>query len=397
MKIAVTHTRWTKVGGSEGYICDLVKRLLDAGHEIDYFCQWWEEGADPRIRFHKVPNLWKPIKWLKVREYDRAIDRLVPLDRWDLVHGFSKSSRQDIYTDGSGCLEDYQAYTLGDQDAGSSFTRALRRLSPHQREVAAIERRRFTRGNFRKIVAMSKLAANQIQRRYGLTDEEVIVVYNGLDLDRFRPENVALFRDATRDELGVPRDAFVLLLVGNDYLRKGVTTLIEALARIRAAGSSRPVRAVVIGRESSRRLRDVVALAKEAGVAGDLVFPGARRDIEKVHAAADAFVLPSRFDIFGNVVLEAMATGVPSIVSAAAGASEVIEEGRSGFVLPSPRDAELLAKRVIELTDDERRRSMGAAAAEAAKRYSWDRHFARILEIYDEVARLKKSQAVRAS
>src|SRR5205823_4901617 len=112
MKIAITHTRYTRIGGVEGYIRDLVLRLLDAGHEVHYFAQWWDEDADNRIKFHRIPNPWKPIRFLKVRSYDRAVSSMVKLEDFDVVHGFSKSSRQDVYTDGSGTLEDYQTYSL---------------------------------------------------------------------------------------------------------------------------------------------------------------------------------------------------------------------------------------------------------------------------------------------
>src|SRR5579871_1385418 len=210
MKIAITHTRYTRIGGVEGYIRDLVQRLLDAGHEVHYFCQWWDQDADPRIHFHEIPNHWKPIRFMKVRGYDRAVSELVREEDWDVVHGFSKSSHQDVYTDGSGTLEDFQAYSL--DAGGSTLRRILRRVSLHQREVAAIERRRFTRGNFKKIIAMSRLAADQIRRRYGLDEREVEVVYNGVDLERFKPENRAAIGVEFRDRLGIPKGELAILL-----------------------------------------------------------------------------------------------------------------------------------------------------------------------------------------
>lgn len=398
MKIAITHTRYSRVGGSEGYIHDLVRRLLDSGHEIDYFCHWWEEDADPRIRFHRVPNRWKLVRFMKVRSFDRAIERLVDPARWDVVHGFSKTSRQDVYTDGSGCLEDYQAYTLEDEDSGGAIARTLRRLSLHQKEVEAIERRRFTRGSFMRVLAMSKLAANQIKRRYGLNDGEVEVIYNGVDLQRFKPENAASHRAVMRERFGIPADAFVLLLIGNDTKRKGITTLIDAIAEINAQGGlpgGRPITLRVVGKERHAREQEILRLTHAKGVWDQVKLHGPQRGVEKWYAFADAFALASRFDIFGNVVLEAMAAGLPVLVSSEAGASECVEEGKTGFVLP-PRDGRAFAARIRELARDEaRRREMGAAAREAAQRYSWDRHFKRLLEVYEEVRAAKRVAASR--
>jgi UDP-glucose:(heptosyl)LPS alpha-1,3-glucosyltransferase len=393
MKIAITHTRYTRIGGVEGYIRDLVQRLLDAGHEVHYFAQWWDKDADSRIQFHKIPNPWKPIRFLKVRSYDRAVTSMVRLEDFDVVHGFSKSSRQDVYTDGSGTLEDYQTYSL---DATSSpLSRALKKISPHQREVAAIERRRFTRGNFKKIVAMSRLAADQIQRRYGLSNEEVEVVYNGIDLSRFKPEkgpDAAEFRK----QLGIKDDELVCLLVGNDYRRKGVDTVIEAAALLfHDASFTRKFRFVVVGKERHSREQELIRKSRDLGVTDVVKLHGPMNRIERFFGAADMFVLPTRFDIFGQVVLEALASGVPPIVSAAAGASECLKDGETGFILSDSRDAKALAERVRRLGEDPSLlKRMSARAVESAKDYSWDRHFKRVLEIYDEVARAKKRQPV---
>jgi UDP-glucose:(heptosyl)LPS alpha-1,3-glucosyltransferase len=397
MKIAITHTRYTRIGGVEGYIRDLVARLLDSGHEVHYFCQWWDKDADARIRFHKIPNPWKPIRFLKVRSYDRAVARLVRRGDWDVVHGFSKSSEQDVYTDGSGTLEDYQAYSL--DAAGSPLARALKRVSLHQREVAAIERRRFTRGNFQKIIAMSRLAARQIQTRYGLTDGEVEVVYNGVDLARFRPELRQENGRAFREQLGIGPEEVVFLLVGNDYRRKGVETAIEAVKLLAHDLSFEGhFRLCVVGKERHAREQEFIRKAQDSGV-GELVkFHGPSPAIERFFSVADAFVLPTRFDIFGQVVLEAMASGVPPIVSAAAGASECVRDGETGFVLEDSRDARELADRMRLIAMDAALRKRLAERARAdAQTYSWDRHFARIVEVYDEVARTKRARSVAAA
>jgi UDP-glucose:(heptosyl)LPS alpha-1,3-glucosyltransferase len=390
MKIAITHTRYTKIGGVEGYIRDLVARLLDSGHEVHYFCQWWDQDADSRIKFHRIPNPWKPIRFLKVRSFDRAVTRLVRPEEWDVVHGFSKSSVQDVYTDGSGTLEDYQTYSL---DATSSpLGRALKKISPHQREVAAIERRRFTRGNFKKIIAMSHLAANQIRRRYGLDEGEVEVVYNGIDLARFKPQNKAALGPEFRDRLGIRPGELVFLLVGNDYRRKGVETIIEAAALLAHDPSFKTrFRFVVVGKERHAREQELIRKSKELGVQEIVKLHGPMAGIERFFAISDVFVLPTRFDIFGQVVLEAMASGVPPIVSAQAGAAECVKNGETGYVLEDSRDASDLADRLQKLAQDPALLArLGANAARAAQDYSWDRHFTRILDVYGEVARSKK-------
>lgn len=397
MRVAITHTRYCAKGGVERYVWDLVKRLCDAGHEVHYFCHFWDAHVDPRVHLHRVPNPWKHIRFMKVWGFDRWVSRHVRREDWDVVHGFSKSSHQDIYTDGSGCLLDYQAYSIDERPEGS-LKKALRRASLHQRQVLAIEERRFTRGNFSKIVTMSDLAARQIKQRYGLSDDEVVTVYNGIDIERFVPAHRATYGATYRERIVAAPDCFVALCIGNDYRRKGVPTLIEAARLLKAEGGlpgGRPFRIAVVGKERQKVEVELSARCKALGVYGDVKFYGPQELVERWLGMADLFVLPSRFDAFGNVVLEAMASGVPALVSRKAGAAEVITEGQDGFILEDPDDAATVARRIKELAaDEERRRRVGQAARATAERYSWDQHFARMLALYDEVAAAKRRRAV---
>lgn len=394
MRVAITHTRYTNQGGVERYIWDLVKRLLEAGHEVHFFCHFHDANVDPRVHVHRVPNRWKHIRFMKVWSYDRWVTNHVRRADWDVVHGFSKSSEQDIYTDGSGCLLDYQEYSIAEKH-GTGLAAALRRASLHQKQVLAVEERRFTRGNFAKIVTMSDLAAKQIKQRYGLSDDEVVTIYNGIDIARFHPGLRAQHSAAYRERIAVSPGCFLVLCIGNDYIRKGVPTLIEAARLIKEQGGlpgGRPLRIAVIGKEKQKVEQRLSEECKAKGVYDQVKLYGPSDLVERWMGAADVFALPSRFDAFGNVVLEAMAAAVPVVVSARAGAAEVVEEGTTGFVLQDPDDAATLARHLVALAGDEARRAaMGTAARAAAERYSWDQHFTKMLALYEQVAAAKKA------
>jgi UDP-glucose:(heptosyl)LPS alpha-1,3-glucosyltransferase len=395
MKVAITHTRYTAKGGVERYAWDLVKRLLDAGHEVHYFCHFWDDQVDPRVHVHKIPNPWKQIRFMKVWSFDRWLTRNVRREDYDVVHGFSKSSVQDIYTDGSGCLLDYQAYSI-DERKGSSLAKKLRRASLHQRQVLAIEERRFTRGNFSKIVAMSDLAADQIRARYGLGRDEVVTIYNGIDVARFHPSLRDIHFANYRERIRIKPDTFMILCVGNDYTRKGVPTLMQAARLLKERGlpGGRGFHICVFGKERHSVEVKLSEECRRLGVYDHIKFYGPSDLVERWMAVSDLFVLPSRFDAFGNVVLEAMASGTPALVSSKAGAVEVIHEGQDGFALKDPGDAQAIADCVLRLAaDEERRRAIGAAARATAERYSWDRHFEKMLELYEQVAAQKKAKA----
>jgi len=226
VRIALTHPRASDVGGVERQAHSVAQALLDAGHEVHFFCQRADASIDPRIAVHRVSNPLRPVRWFKVWWFDRACERAVSAaGPFDLVHGFGKTSRQDVYFDGSGCLADFQTWSI-DGAIESPWRRRLRRASPHQRVIARIERARYTRGNYRRVLAISELVRRQILDRYQLPAGDVERLYPGVDLERFAPDPAA--REHTRRVLGVGDAVPLVAFLGSDYRRKGIATLLAA-------------------------------------------------------------------------------------------------------------------------------------------------------------------------
>ena len=382
MRIALTHTRFQRHGGVEGIIFHLARGLLAAGDEVHVFCDRWEHLEHERLRFHRVRPL-RAGEACKVWSFDRRLRRALDRHELDIVHGFTKTSRQDVYTDGSGTLEAFERFSLPARDP---LRRILRRWGPHRRVVARLEAERYRRGSFRRVIAMSKMALGQVAGRYGLGDGEIEVVYNGVDLEAFSPAVRQRERAAVRAQLGLG-DVPVVLFVGNDDRRKGADLLVRAVARA-GAGDAPRWRCVLAGRlRDEARLRRIAA---EGGVTLDLLGP--RSDIPRLLAAADALALPSRFDIFGQVVLEAMAAGVPPLVSRAAGASELVDHDEDGWLFGAD-DGEGLTEGLRRLAAPDRREAMGRKARRTAEAHSQDAHVRRVREIYAEVLAEKRGEA----
>lgn len=374
MRVAFTHPRAGDLGGVERQAHSLAVALCDAGHEVHFFCERADAGVDPRIRLHVLRRWVRPVKSLKVWLFDARVRRAVAAaGPFDVVQGWGKTSRQDVYYDGSGCLADFQAYALG---ALPPWRRPLRRASPYQRVVARIERARYTPGNFRRIVAISELVRQQILARHGLQPGDVEVLHPGVDLARFAPDPAA--RAAVRAELLLDEDAPLLVFLGSDYRRKGLASLLAALPRLADA------HVLVLGRDRHgdrfRRLADVL------GVAGRTHWLGLQPDPERWLAGSDCLVFPSHFDAFGSAVLEAQACGLPAVVSRRAGAAEVVIDGETGTLVDDPDDVAALAAAILPFLDPSGREQAGRAARAAAERRGWQRHCARMLEIYREVA-----------
>jgi UDP-glucose:(heptosyl)LPS alpha-1,3-glucosyltransferase len=202
-------------------------------------------------------------------------------------------------------------------------------------------------------------------------------VYNGVDLERFHPRLREVHRTAARAEAGVSPEAWTLLFAGSGFERKGLDVAIRALA---ALGDSRS-RLIVIGRGDAARYRQIAA---EAGVADRLVWLGVRADIERWYAAADVLVLPTRYEPFGNVHLEALSTGLPVVTSRVAGGAEVIGAGCGDAVDPSsPEEFSSAVARLRGRPAAEVR----AAARAAAEPFTFDRQVAELESIYKRIGR----------
>jgi UDP-glucose:(heptosyl)LPS alpha-1,3-glucosyltransferase len=122
-----------------------------------------------------------------------------------------------------------------------------------------------------------------------------------------------------------------------------------------------------------------------------VVFAGPHAEgVEAFYLASDLFMMPSVFDTFGMVVLEAMASRLPVIVSANVGAKDLVEDGVNGFVLPDRLDVDAAAGRIVLLFDAHRRAAMGEAGFRTASLHGWDRLAEKVAGVYEEVLAVKR-------
>ena len=387
LRIALTHTRLSYTGGIEKYIWSLLERLLAAGHEVHYIADRFEPYDHPRLTLHRARMQRFP-KLARVRSFNRAVNRVVAGLDLDLVHGFTKTDRQDIYTDGSGTLVEYLEATEPDLPA---WRRRAMLWNPHRRAILARERQRFQVGACRKVIPMAEFVRQQILRRYPIAPERVETVYNGVEVETFHPEHRATLGAELRAQQGIPPETPVLLNVGNDWRRKGVGPLLDALPRITSPVA--PPVLLIAGHDNHPER--YTQQAARLGISDRVRFLGPVREIRTVFAAADLFVFPTRYDVFGNVGLEALASGVPALLSSLAGVSEVLDDSPAGEMLDDPLDVDEIVTRTNRLLDPARLDDRRRAARTLAERYSWDAHFERILEIYREVLAEKQAEGAK--
>jgi glycosyltransferase involved in cell wall biosynthesis len=224
-------------------------------------------------------------------------------------------------------------------------------------------------GRADRIIAVSHAVARHVET-LGAPSGRVRIVPNGVDHERFRA--------------GPSRGREVrLLFVGRLVPNKGADDAVRAFAGVRRLRGD--VSLTVVGDGPQRE--DLAALARRLGVADGVRFAGWARDVERYLAEADVLLRPTRTEGMPLTVLEAMASGVCILASDVPGNAELIDDGRTGVLVPAG-DVRALAAALRRLVDDGAERSrLAGAAREASLGYSWDRCARETLDVFVDAAR----------
>jgi len=277
---------------------------------------------------------------------------------FDLVHTHHWILHADIYS------------AHGVPHAG--WVREVRKSTPslYDQAVIAIERRLMKNGKSSIFLPVSSIAMEAFRREYLTLPGQWQVVHPGVDVARFSSPDRDNCRAEIRGRYGIDTDDLLLLFVGMNFEVKGLDTIIAALAKAQSIQLNKNIRLLVVGRGNESKYRK---MAQSLGIAEAVIFAGTQVEgLECYYRASDIFIILSKFDTFGMVVLEAMAAGLPVIVSPSVGAKDLVEEGVNGFTLAHPQDIDTASDKIISLTDDARRKAMGSAAAKTAEMHDWE-------------------------
>lgn len=379
MKVAlVIYTYSEQRGGAERACTYLAHGLLERGHEVHLFAHRFQRGISPTgaVR-HEVPTNETFSSWKHTTFADNS-KRLLEEDRFDVIHSFTRTYYQDILRLGGGTHREYLDQMESER---SVLGRLWSRVNPKERAQLKLERRGFREGAYRRIVAVSNRVKEEVVRHYGLPPEDIVVIHNGVDTDKFHPA-LREGRARVRKTFGLAETDLVYLFCGSGGKRKGLGYAIESMAKLPA--EPRP-RLLVVGESGAGWLSQ----ARRLKISDRVFMLGPRDNVGDFYGAADALVLPTLYDPFPNVCLEALATGIPIITTAVTGVAEIVTEGRDAFILEDGRDPEAIAERMRRLADPGVRASMSAAARETAERHSIHRTVEANLALYEEILKSK--------
>ncbi len=303
-------------GGAEKALALLAAHLEERGWEVHAFgARGPARGEDAPGRFHRVRALG-----VTRAGYEKALGRaLVEAARQegDLVTvGVRHLPRVDLLWTQNGILR---------AEFGEGPLRGKRRV------FLEFERDLLDRGGARRVACVSSLVRDEVLRFYPSCRDRVVLVPNGVDLERFRIETREREGTELRKSLGIPRGHLLLTFPGRDPSRKGLPLLLRALAPLQGL----PWVLLVAGPKNPGRWRRE---ALRRGLAPERVRVLSHLEGPALAAGSDLCVLPTKRDPCGLVILEALACGTPVVTTARAGAAEVLRGGEGGTVLEDPED-----------------------------------------------------------
>jgi UDP-glucose:(heptosyl)LPS alpha-1,3-glucosyltransferase len=367
VKIALVHKRLDLHGGTERDLFRTAEGLRDLGHEVHLFCGEYEVAPPKNVVAHRVPIL--PFgRTLRLWTFAWFGRRVVEQAGCDVVIGFGRLPRQHILRSGGGT---HRGFLKRMEQAGGLGRCIWQNVSLYHQSLLAIEKRQYDGVNSRKILAVSERAKWDIIAQYSVPAEKVAVLYNGVDLNRFHPRKRGENRDQIRNRWKIPCDSPLVLFVGSGFRRKGLDQLLSIWKSPRLDR----VFLLVVGADA--RLDRYQARA-DVVAPGRIVFAGRQNDVENYYAAADVVALPSLQEAFGNVVLEALAAGLPVLVSRDVGAAEIIRGTLAQGIVDLNNEAEKIETKLLWLLEKSKDPCCMRQARSLAEEYSWESHFRRL-------------------
>jgi UDP-glucose:(heptosyl)LPS alpha-1,3-glucosyltransferase len=354
-------------GGTKGVAraaAELAARIAERGHRVDFHCVQ-KLRDDSGIRFQHVAAL-NSFSSFGIASFALMGKRSLRRYQYEVTHSHGNIVGADVVTAHS-ChragMRVHRAKSLGVADELRLY----------------LERKNYGERRFKKVVAVAEGVKRELMVEYNLSADDVVVIPNGVDLDRFNPRLRETKRDGIRRQLGLRADDCVLLFVANEFERKGLRALISALPILK----NESVHLVVLG---GNRQMDYANKAIALGVMEYVHFCGEVSDIENYYAAADVFVLPTHYEAFSLATLEAAASGLPLVVTKVNGTEELMEDGVNGLLVA--RDPDDIADKLRPLSADiVLRKRLGMNARASAERYSWEHVADKTLGLYEQIRR----------
>ena len=368
-KIAVVIPKYGLVGGAEQFASELTARLvLQTGHDFHVYANRWRKSATP-VNFHYVPIMSFP-KFLTTISFAYFVQRSISRNIYSLVHSHERIFAADVFTL-HGIPHRYWVHNV-----------RRKKMSLYDLATDWVEKKLVYSGNCKKFVAVSNLTKEIFLQEYKIDPDKIAVIHPGVDLTDYALKDKDSIRIGIRRELGINFADPVIVFASMNFEIKGLDAVLLSLAKLKT--QNRKFKLIVAGKGNVKKY---MKMAAAAHISSDIIFTGlvSKEKLVRIYLAGDLYIMLSKFDTFGMVVLEAMAAGLPAIISGNVGAKDLVREGINGFIIGDTSDAGYIAAKIALLLDENTRFKMAEAAYRTAAQNTWDLVVAKYREIYSNI------------
>ena len=358
MIVAFCLYKYFPFGGLQRDFMRIAQTVAGRGHQVRVYTQSWQGECPEAFELIIVPVRKRTnhgrnaeyYQWVKAHLAQHPVARVV---------GFNKMPGLDIYYAADVCYAEKVAQEKG----------FLYRLTSRYRHYAAFERATFEQGKKTQLLMLTDKQIADFQRHYQTEPERFHILPPGIYPDRKYSQQIADSRRLYREKNHIGEDQNFVLQVGSDFNRKGVARTIEAIAALPDALRQNTL-LYVVGQDKPGPF---AALSAKLGIKENVHFFAGRSDVAELMAAADLLVHPAKQEAAGIVLLEAVAAGLPVIVTGVCGYAPYIADARCGEVINEPFSQAALNKTLADALGTPSRLSEWAANA---------RHYADTQDLY---------------
>jgi UDP-glucose:(heptosyl)LPS alpha-1,3-glucosyltransferase len=378
LKIAQVVAELSSAGGVETVAFELARAFSRAGIDNAVVTAMVGRMADPGTSVDRVAP-W--LSFIPTRGPLRHLGRVIVFPVFTLAATLALARHRDAVVISHGdCLKGdilvvhaVNAQSLIEKRRARSW---LWHFNPMHLWVGLRDRWMIGGLRYRTYVAVSPRVATELTELYAVPPPRIRVIPNGIDLERFTYDASA--GAAIREEFGIPETAKVLLFAGHEFSRKGLAHAIGALERL-----GDDVWLLVVGSDNPAPYRKLATKS-----AARLVFAGARSDMPALYSAADVFVLPTAYETFSLVCMEAMACSLPVFATPVGGIENYLIDGDNGYRIDMQAE-DIAAKIGAALSNPSSMAELRYGARATALDYGWDRVAAQYVQLLAEVAASK--------
>ena len=379
MNIAIIKRKYMAKGGggAENYARYIVNGLIEKGHKIFILAKQFE--AKQTENLHHIPvKMNKMLASSGTTAFHKGAQKILPKAikeyNIDVTYALSRTFPVDVFRVTEQVHIEWMNLNYP----------SYQKLNPRHKGILNLERNIFNTKNCKAAVTNSKLSKELIIKHYGFPSENIHIISNGINMQFY--DSPKANKNELRTEL-IPSnlsEKFILLFVATNFEIKGLEQAIAATARLPQKIKKNTLLLILGGDNPDKYKKQAEGL----GILDNIYFAGTANDVKSYYYLSDILVYPSLGEPFGNVCLEASASGLPVITTRQNGSCEVVTHNKNGYILDSPNNIDQITDSIAAFYQlaQKSKQDICEQAVKATLKYRWDSHLENLEKLLSTIS-----------